>query len=96
MMGWFRLTEHPNSPPFGMRMVGPPDNAQRIFDTNDLQRFLVSRGVGTLLRKVLPQQQQPQAPAASQPPQQQQQQQKAKPEDILKGLLQGLGRPRQQ
>jgi hypothetical protein len=99
MLGWFRLTEHPNAPPFGMRMVGPPDNAQRIFDTNDLQRFLVSRGVGTLLKKVLPQQplQQQQAPTAAQPSQQQQQQQqqKPKPEDILKGLLQGLGRPRQ-
>jgi uncharacterized protein involved in outer membrane biogenesis len=94
MMGWFRLTEHPNAPPFGMRMVGPPDAAQRIFDTNELQRFLVSRGVGTLLRKVVPQQQQPAAQQpAPQQQQQQQQQQRQKPEDILKDLLRGLRRP---
>jgi hypothetical protein len=96
MVGWFRLTEHPNAPPIGMRMVGPPDTAQRIFDTNDLQRFLVSRGVERLLRRAAPQ---PQAPAAQPQPQepqqqqQQQQQQRQKPEDILKDLLRGLRRP---
>jgi uncharacterized protein involved in outer membrane biogenesis len=101
MTAVFQLTEHRNSPPFAMRLQGPPDNPRRIFDFNDLQRFLVGRGVGTLLRKVAPQQpQQPgavQAPAPAQPQTQPQQQpqQRQKPEEILRDLLQGLGRPRQ-
>ena len=65
---------------------------------NDLQRFLFGRGVGTLLRKVAPQQPgAAQAPAPAQPQKQPQQQpqQRQKPEEILRDLLQGLGRPRQ-
>ncbi|MBT5047484.1 MAG: AsmA family protein [Rhodospirillaceae bacterium] len=95
----FRLTEHPNAPSFGMRAVGQIDNPRRIFKFEQLQSYLLQRGIGTLLRKVFPgsrrgtsapqtqpQQDQPQQPA------QQQQPRKPRLEDILPGLLKGLGR----
>lgn len=88
----FRLTEHPKAPPFGMRVTGAPDNPRRLFKYEKLQAFLFQRGVGSLLNKVLkvpqPQQQQP----TTQDPQQQPQPQKVQPQDLLRGLLQGLQR----
>jgi uncharacterized protein involved in outer membrane biogenesis len=95
----FRLTEHPKSPPFGMRAVGQIDNPRRIFKFDQLQSFLLQRGIGTLLRKVFPDgrrsapatQSQPEQPVQQQP-QQQQQPKKPRLEDILPGLLKGLSR----
>lgn len=94
----FFLTEHPKAPPFGMRAVGQIDNPRRIFKFDQLQSFLLQRGIGTLLRKVFPdgRRRSPTAqPQQGQPqPVQPQQQQPKKPrlEDIIPGLLQGLGR----
>ena len=93
--GQFNLTEHPTAPPFEMRAVGPVDNPKRIFKFDKLQAYLLQRGIGTLLRKVfpggrsqsVPQQQQPQSQ-----PQQQQQPRKPRLEDLIPGLLKGLGR----
>lgn len=84
----FSLTEHPQAPPFSMTARGPIDNPQRIFHLEKLQAYLLQRGVGSLLKKALPKAQQPQ----QQQQQQQQQQKPQRPEDILKGLLKGLGR----
>ena len=92
--GQFHLTEHPNAPPFEMRAVGPIDNPNRIFKFDKLQAFLLQRGIGTLLRKVFPGGR-PRTPAQEQQPQTQpQQQQPKKPrlEDLIPGLLKGLGR----
>jgi hypothetical protein len=100
----FRLTEHPNAPPFGMVARGPIDNPQRIFKVEQLQNYLLQRGVGSLLRKLVPDKRQPQtqapatapapapAPAQVQPPPPSEEPRKMKPEDILRGLLKGLGR----
>ena len=96
----FFLTEHPKAPPFGMRAVGPIDNPRRIFQFEQLQTFLLQRGIGTLLRKAFPgsrrgtsaPQSQPPAGQTQQPAQQRQQPRKPRLEDILPGLLQGLGR----
>ncbi len=45
----FRLSEHPNSPPVGVRLVGPLDNPRRILDIEAMQAHvlqrLVERGV---------------------------------------------------
>ena len=91
--GEFHLTEHPKAPPFGMRAVGPLDDPRRFFRIEQLQAYLFQRGIGTLLRKAFPDRDRQQTPTSQPPPQQQQQQQK-KPrlEDILPGLLKGLGR----
>lgn len=96
----FFLTEHSKAPPFGMRAVGPIDNPRRIFKFDQLQSYLLQRGIGTLLRKVFPGSRrrtsapQPQQPEGQtqQPAPQQQQPRKPRIEDILPGLLQGLGR----
>ncbi|MEQ8587591.1 MAG: AsmA family protein [Thalassobaculaceae bacterium] len=47
-----RLTDHPNAPPVGMRLVGPFDNPRRILDIDDMQRHIV-RQVGTRTLKQL-------------------------------------------
>ena len=52
--GEFRLTEHPKAPPFRMRAVGPIDNPKRLFDFQQLQSFILQRGIGSILRKALP------------------------------------------
>jgi len=86
----FRLTEHPKAPPFGMRVVGAIDNPKRVFQFQELQTYLLQRGVGTLLRKAFP----GKVPGGTAPAPAPQQQQPAKPriEDVLPGLLKSLGK----
>ena len=64
MRAEFRLTEHPKAPPFGMRVSGPIDAPSRKFETERMQAFLLQRGVGTLLKKVLPKEMRPKAAPA--------------------------------
>jgi hypothetical protein len=81
----------------GLDLTGPLDNPRRDVKTAELEQFLAQRGVGTLLRRLLPRDAQPQqrpsgaAPAPQTQPQQQQQQQqqqqRPRPEDILRGIL---------
>lgn len=47
-----RLTDHPNAPPVGMRLVGPFDNPRRILDIDEMQRHVV-RQVGARTLKEL-------------------------------------------
>jgi uncharacterized protein involved in outer membrane biogenesis len=85
MIAQFRLTEHPKAPPFGMRVTGRPDNPKRLFKFEQMQAFLLQRGIGSLLNEVLKRR------SKSQPSgQPQQQQQRTRPEDLIRGLLQGL------
>ncbi|MEE8559118.1 MAG: AsmA family protein [Alphaproteobacteria bacterium] len=103
MKAEFRLTDHPAAPPFGMRLEGPLDEPRRIFDANRLQAYLVERGVGTLLRKVLPgvmggasSRTGPAAPERQTPPPKPQprpkpQPESPSPEDFIRGILKGLG-----
>ena len=99
----FRLTEHPEAPPFGMRAYGPLDDPKRVFKFNKLQSYLLRRGISSglqnLLRKAVPRATQPQQaqPQQAQPqqqpqpqPQSQPQPQRVKPKDILRGLLEGI------
>ncbi|MSO88505.1 MAG: AsmA family protein [Rhodospirillaceae bacterium] len=51
----FRLTEHANAPPFFMRLEGPIDSPRRIFETQQLQAFLLQKGFGAVLQRALPQ-----------------------------------------
>ena len=81
----FRLTEHSNAPAFGVRAVGPPDNPRRLFDFQALQAWVLQQGVGGLIKNLIPGSKQDSGT-------QQNQQQQMKPEDILRGLLKGLGR----
>jgi uncharacterized protein involved in outer membrane biogenesis len=41
----FRLSEHPNSPPVGVRLVGPLDNPRRIFQIEEMQAYILQRMV---------------------------------------------------
>lgn len=90
----FWLSEHPNSPPIGLRMVGPLNNPRQILDANKLQAFVLQRVIERgILRQFNKnsggtQQQgsgteQPSA-APSQPVQ------KLTPEKALQGVLKGL------
>ena len=102
MQALFRLTEHPNAPPFRVQLSGPPDQADRKVDFAALQQYLVGRvverGLGSALEKALPglvgqpRSQPPAQDAPSGESQQPQQQQEIKPKDFIRGLLKGLGR----
>lgn len=61
----FTLTEHPDIPPFGMQIVGPLDAPERKFDTKKLEALGLQKGVGTLLKKVLPGKEGEAAPGAA-------------------------------
>jgi hypothetical protein len=69
-----------------MQVQGPIDNPRRIFRFEALQTYLLQRGVGTLLRKALPQQ--PEQGSGEQP------QEKRQPtgEDLLRGIFENLRR----
>ncbi len=38
-----RLTEHPNSPPIGVQIVGPLDNPRQIYKTDEMQAYVLQR-----------------------------------------------------
>ncbi len=80
----FRLTEHASAPPFRVRAVGPPDNPRRLFDFQALQAWVLQQGVGSLIQKLVP--------GANTGNASQQQQPQTTPEDVIRGLLKGLGR----
>jgi len=88
-----RLTEHADSPQIGLDLTGTLDNPKRDIKTAELEQFLTARGVGALLRRLLPRDAQPAqtGPAQQRQPQteqpQQQQPQRARPEDVLRGIL---------
>ncbi len=50
----FRLTQHPDAPPFGMRLVGPLDNPRKLFQIERLQAYLLQRGAGRLIERFVP------------------------------------------
>lgn len=39
----FWLSEHPNSPPVGVRLTGPLDNPRRIFEIEEMQAYVIQR-----------------------------------------------------
>ncbi|MEQ8332296.1 AsmA family protein [Nisaea sp.] len=39
----FWLSQHPNSPPIGLRLTGPLDNPRQILDANKLQAYVLQR-----------------------------------------------------
>lgn len=95
----FRLTEHPETPPFEMIVQGPIDNPRQIFKIEKLQAYLLQRGIGGLLKRAFPDRRREPEPTQQQPQPETQQQQpepqqsrKPRPEDILRGLLDGLRR----
>ena len=47
-----RLSDHPNAPPVGMRLVGPFDNPRQILDIDEMQRYVVQT-IGTRTLKQL-------------------------------------------
>jgi uncharacterized protein involved in outer membrane biogenesis len=46
----FRLTDFKDAPAFSMKLQGELDNPRRIFDFNEFQAWLASRGLGKLLK----------------------------------------------
>jgi uncharacterized protein involved in outer membrane biogenesis len=85
----FRLIEHPKAPAFKMRAVGAIDNPRRFFDFEDLQSFLLQRGVGSVIRKIFPGSRRSNPQSA---PTQQQQQKKPRLEDLIPGVFDLLKR----
>jgi len=89
----FTLASAKDAPPFSMRIKGSLDNPRKVFDINGLQSYLATRGAGRLLQKFVPGLKGPDSPTPQpQSPTPQPQQSQPRPEDLLKGLLKGLGR----
>jgi uncharacterized protein involved in outer membrane biogenesis len=107
MQAEFRLTEHARAPAFRARALGAPDDPRRIFDFNEIQKWLLQEGVGGLIQKLLPGAKPSggtssgtssgsssgTSSSGSAPGTTQQEKPKEiNPTDVLKGLLKGLGR----
>jgi uncharacterized protein involved in outer membrane biogenesis len=82
MFADFRLTEHESAPPFRVRAVGAPDNPRRLFDFQALQAWVLQRGVGGLIQKLVPGAKSNDGSQEEQP----------KPADLIRGLLKRLER----
>jgi uncharacterized protein involved in outer membrane biogenesis len=48
----FRLTEHPNLPPFHMHLAGPIDNPSRNLDTSALQKYMMENVFKNVIEKL--------------------------------------------
>lgn len=104
MVAEFRLTEHPRAPAIRARAVGAPDDPRRIFDFNEIQKWLVQEGVGGLIQKFLPGAKSGSGASSSGTTSgtssaggssgttQEEKPKEINPTDVLKGLLKGLGR----
>jgi uncharacterized protein involved in outer membrane biogenesis len=87
----FRLAEG-SAPPLGLRLEGPLDSPRKVVDINQLQRWLVERGLGKglsgkgggLMESLLGRKPKEAAPQDQEPPK------KEKPADVLRGILKGL------
>lgn len=55
---WFALTDHPKAPPIGIRLTGPVDAPEKQLQIEQMQTYLVGRGVSSVLDKVLDEDQQ--------------------------------------
>jgi uncharacterized protein involved in outer membrane biogenesis len=84
----FRLSGHKDAPPFRMALKGPLDQPRRIFNVNELQAWLVSKGAGALIeqftkKKNAQGQGTPSTQSPSQPAQ-------AKPEEFIRDIFELL------
>ncbi|MCR9256287.1 MAG: AsmA family protein [Alphaproteobacteria bacterium] len=50
----FSLVEHPNAPPFGVRITGPLEEPRQIFQFEEIQAYILSRGLGSLIDQLAP------------------------------------------
>ena len=104
MLAELRLTEHPQAPPAGVRLIGPLDQPQRDLKTQALEGYLAQRVGQEVLRKAIGKDAPPalqqllgggsrqQQEAPQQKPDQQPppQQQQPTPDQLLEGLFRGL------
>jgi uncharacterized protein involved in outer membrane biogenesis len=91
----FRLTGHKDAPPFRMALKGQLDNPRRIFNLNELQSWIFSRGAGALLQQLLKPKKsgapapspKAETPVQPGPPSAPQQPSPPKPEDFIRGIF---------
>jgi len=86
----FHLASEPGAPVFALLMKGPLDNPHRRFDTKQFQKHLVKKGIGSLLKKVLPFKE-PTAPESAAPAEEGGGEEAPKPEKVIQDLLKGFG-----
>ena len=45
-----KIAASPDAPPLGIRLEGAPDAPRRFLDINDIQRYLIGKGLGRALK----------------------------------------------
>lgn len=89
----FRLSGHKDAPPFRMALKGTLDQPRRIFNVNELQVWLVSKGAGALIEQFT-KKKNAQGPGSTAPstqtPSQQQQPAQPKPEEFIRDIFELL------
>lgn len=50
----FSLVEHPTAPPFGVRITGPLREPRQIFQLEEIQAFILQRGLGSIIEQLAP------------------------------------------
>ncbi|MGE0651458.1 MAG: AsmA-like C-terminal region-containing protein, partial [Alphaproteobacteria bacterium] len=87
----FRLSGHKDAPPFRMALKGPLDQPRRIFNVNELQAWLVSKGAGALIEQFTKKKNaQDQGTPSTQSPSQPQQPGQPKPEEFIRDIFELL------
>lgn len=53
ILGEFRLTDHPDFPPFRMRLRGPLDNPKKELDTSNLQKYMIQNIFTNIIENII-------------------------------------------
>jgi uncharacterized protein involved in outer membrane biogenesis len=86
----FRLSGHKDAPPFRMALKGPLDQPRRIFNVNELQAWMVSKGAGALIEQFTKKKNAQGQGNSTQSPSQQQQPGQPKPEEFIRDIFELL------
>jgi len=88
----FHLASEPGAPVFAMLLRGPLDAPHRRFDTKQFQNHLIKKGVGSLLKKILPfKKKTPEASTSGETEGGKETAPLPDPEKIIKDLFKGFG-----
>ncbi len=87
----FHLASEPGAPVFAMLLRGPLDAPHRRFDTKKFQTHLLKKGVGSLLKKLLPMKKAPEGATSGDAEGGKESAPLPDPEKVIKDIFKGFG-----